>query len=306
MINKLSPKTSFGYEGISTKLFKTIKDAILRPITVIINQMLNTGIFPNKLKIAKVIPIFKKDNKTCFTNYQPISLLPAIFTQIYQFFLHNKLLYNAQYGFRTEDSTEYTALELVDRIMAKMDISNTPVNIFLDLSKAFDTLDHKTLLNKLNYYGINGVSLKLMQSYLTDGKQYVKFNDICSEMSTLTTGVPQGSILGPLLFIIYIHDIAQASELFDFIIYADDTILSTTLEIVMKNTQTQTAESTLNTELANVSEWLKELKLLKIKDILQLQELKLYNKYKKNKLPSYLQNMPPQSNSDIHSYETQT
>ncbi len=81
------------------------------------------------------------------------------------------------------------ALELVDRIMTEMDKSNTPVNIFLDLLKAFDTLDHKILLNKLNCYGINGVSLKLMQSYLTDRKQYVEFNDTCSEMSTLTTGV---------------------------------------------------------------------------------------------------------------------
>jgi hypothetical protein len=138
-----------------------------------------------------------------------------------------------------------------------MDQSNTPVNIFLDLSKAFDTLDHKILLNKLNYYGIYGVSLKLMESYLTDRKQYVEFNGTSSKMLTLTTGVPQGSILGPLLFIIYINDIAQASKLFDFIIYEDDTTLSTTLEIVIKNTQPHTAEGILNTELANVSEWLK-------------------------------------------------
>ncbi len=129
-------------------------------------------------------------------------------------------MYNAQYGFRTEHTTEYAALEQVDRIMIEMDKSNTQVNNFLDISKAFDTLDHKILLNKLNYYGINEVSLKLMQSYLTDQKLYVEFN---------------------MLFIIYINDIAQASELFDFIIYADDTTLSTTLEIVTKNSQTQTA-----------------------------------------------------------------
>ncbi len=100
-------------------------------------------------------------------------------------------MYNAQYGFRTEHSTEYADLEFVDRIMTEIDKSNTPVNMFLDLSKAVDTLDHKILHNKLNYYGINGVSLKLMQNYLTDQKQYVEFNDTCSEMSTLTTGVSE-------------------------------------------------------------------------------------------------------------------
>ncbi len=116
---------------------------------------------------------------------------------------------------------------------------NTPIAVFLDLSKAFDTLDHDILLEKFQYYGIIGVSLKLMECYLTNRKQYVKINEMCSEMSTLNTGIPQGSILDPLLFIIYINDIAKASKIFDFIIYVDDTTLSTILEIVLKNNNAQ-------------------------------------------------------------------
>ncbi len=150
--------------------------------------MLNTGIFPDKLKLAKIMLAYKKDDESLFTNYRPISLLPTIstifekviFKQLYQFFQDKELLYNAQYGFRTEHSTEYAALELVDRVISQMDQMNTPINIFFGLSKAFDTLDHKILLQKLEYYGISGVTHKRMESYLTNRKQYVEINDATS------------------------------------------------------------------------------------------------------------------------------
>ncbi len=112
-------------------------------------------------------------------------------------------MYNAQYGFRTDNSTEYVSLELVDRIIVQMDKMNTPVNIFLDLSKAFDTLDHKILLDKFEHYGVNGISFRLIESYLTNRKQYVEIDGSNYDMLSLTTGVSQGSIVGPLLFIIY-------------------------------------------------------------------------------------------------------
>ena len=147
IINNLPNKTSC---GISTIVMKSIKHVILKSLTLIINQIINTGVFPNKLKIAKKFtPIFKKDDRTLFTNYRPISLLPffskviekGICIQINDFFVENKLFFNHQYGFRSGHSTELAALELTDRIITALDNHNTPLNIFLDLSKAFDTLD---------------------------------------------------------------------------------------------------------------------------------------------------------------------
>ncbi len=167
------------------------------------------------------------------------------------------LLDRSQYGSRTEHSTESAAAEVVDRILIEMDQMNTPITVVLDLSKTFDTLDHESLLIKLKYYGITGVSLKLIESYLTNRKQYVKIDAICSEMSTLNTSVPQGSNFGPLFFIIYINDIAEASKIFDFIIYADDTTLSTTLEIVLNNNNTWTTSQVINAELMLIKDWLK-------------------------------------------------
>ncbi len=142
-----------------------------------------------------------------------------------------------------------------------MDNMNTPISIFLDLSKAFDTLDLQILIKMLEYYGLNWLSIKLMESYLPNRKQYVEIDDSDSDMLDLTTGVPQGSILGPLLFIIYMNDIAQSSKLFDFIIYADDTTLSTTIEIVVRTTTNVPINDILNNELSMVNNWLKVNKL---------------------------------------------
>ena len=261
-IQNLPSKNSCGLDGISSKLIKIIEPAIIKPLTLLINQVLNTGIFPDELKIAKVIPLFKKDDPKLLKNYRPISLLPTIskvvekiiFTQLSTYFNENKLIFDNQYGFRPKHSTEYAALELVDRIITQMDKKEVPINIFLDLSKAFDTIDHTVLLAKLRYYGIHDTALLLLKSYLNNRKQYVEFEDTKSEILPITIGVPHGSILGPLLFIIYINDFSQASNIFKFIMYADDTTLFSNLKSFGNNIQTK--EYLINAELSNVIEWL--------------------------------------------------
>ena len=150
-------------------------------------------------------------------------------------------------------------MEVLDRTIAALDCNKTPINIFLDLSKAFDTLDHNILLSKLKHYGINDTALNLMESYLSNRNQYVVFNDTISDMLPITTGVPQGSILGPLLFIIYINDLPEASQIFKFIMYADDTTLFSTIQSF--NTCDKNVEHQINTELNKVCKWLKINKL---------------------------------------------
>ncbi len=141
--------------------------------------------------------------------------------------------------------------------MLEMDKKNTPIYIFLGLFKAFDTLNHEILLQKLKYYSITGITLNLMESYMTNRKQFVIIDDIKSERLPMKTGIPQGSILGPLLFIIYINDIANSSDLFSFVVYADDTTLSTTLEIVLNRRKHESIDDKINKELININVWLK-------------------------------------------------
>ena len=202
IIYNLPTKHSCGFDGISSKFLNIIEPAIIKSLTMVINQVQNTGIFPDKLKIAKVTPIFKKGDPTLFKNYRPISLLPTIskvlekiiFTQLSSYFNKAKLFFDNQYGFRPKHCTEYAALELVDIIINHMDKNEVPINIFLDLSKAFDTIDHNILLHKLRFYGLDGASLLLFESYLSNRRQYVEIDEVQSETLPVKIGVPQGSI----------------------------------------------------------------------------------------------------------------
>ena len=173
-----------------------------------------------------------------------LSIRKHYFYTIIFIFQRKKFLNDNQYGSRAKYSTEYGAIELIYRIVTNMDKNDLPIYVFLDLSKAFDTVDHNILQNKLAYYGLNGLALHLFKSYLQNRKQFTEIEQINSDILPITIGVPQGSVLGPLLFIIYINDFSQASQLFNFVMYADDTTLSTSLnslsEMTLDNKSTET------------------------------------------------------------------
>ena len=267
IINNLENKNSSGYDDISNKLLKSIKEEVCTPLTVILNQSLLNGIFPDALKIAIVKPLFKKGEKNCFNNYRPISLLPtiskkferAIYFQQYNHFNKNNLLVEQQYGFRPQHSTELATIKLIDIIISHMDDKKnikTPVALFLDLSKAFDTLDYDILLTKLQYYGL-GYALDLIKSYLLNRFQRVKYKNTPSNLIEIKTGNTTRFILGPLFFSIYINDIVKTSTKFSYLMYADDTTIYFNLE----DFPCIDRETLINTELNKIDTWLKLNKL---------------------------------------------
>lgn len=259
-IDSMKPKTSFGYDHISTKLLKYVKLELCQPITNLINQAFHENTFPDLLKIAKVSPIYKKGNPELVDNYRPISLLPSIskifesiiHEQLFNYFTLNQLFYENQYGFRKGHSTEHATSELIDRLLQFLEDDDIPFSIFMDLSKAFDTLNHNILLSKLQFYGVYDDSLQLFRSYLQNRIQYVVINNTESDHLPISTGVPQGSILGPLLFLIYINDIACSSSLFSFLSYADDTTLTSSV----KTLKSRNVSFKISSELSKVSDWL--------------------------------------------------
>ena len=173
-ISKLTPSDSCDHDNLSAITLKCIANETCKCVTLIINQTITTGIFPNRLKIAKVVPIFKKNVQTDVKNYQSISVLPTISkifenvmqTQLMEYFTSHNLLASQQYGFRSNRSTELATLELMDRNVNCMNQNSCAINIYLDLSKAFDSLNYKILLFKLQYYGLQANALLLLTSFL--------------------------------------------------------------------------------------------------------------------------------------------
>ena len=196
-------------------------------------NLLQTGCFPDNLKISKIVPIYKGDDKTLVNNYIHISVLPVfskiheklIFARIRNVVVQNNILSDNQFGFTHNLSTYMALLKLTDTISKELNNKQYSIGIFLDFSKAFDTINHDILVDKLNYYGIRGTALHLIKNVVTNTVQFVNLNDVKSEYLPINCEVPPGSILGPLLFLLYINDISNISSIIDIILFADDTYI---------------------------------------------------------------------------------
>ena len=215
------------------------------------------GEVPSALKIAKVIPIYKKGDKGEYGNYRPISLLPT-FSKIYEKIIHKRLysyvinrsiIYESQYGFRQGHSTVNAISELIENIIEGFDKQESTLAVFLDLSKAFDTIDHSILLKKLEFYGIRGKALDWFVSYLKNRQQFVSLDGHNSETLDIKCGVPQGSVLGPLLFIIYTNDLPHTLKHSKSILFADDTNLFKTSKDISE------LFNHVNSDLKVITEW---------------------------------------------------
>ena len=249
--------TTANINELPVRVLKLVKHIVAAPISKLINKSVTEGIFPNVLKCAKIVPIFKNGNTQDVSNYRPIAILPTlskIFERVMSCRLINylvkfNLITDKQFGFLKGNSTEDAFVKLVEHVYSRLNAKEHCISLFIDLKKAFDTVNHKILLDKLKHYGVRGPPLSWMASYLKDRKQQVVIAGRLSSEKTLNVGVPQGSILGPILFLLYINDMPNVSSLFFPILYADDTTL------LSSNNDYDALILTINNELPKLYTW---------------------------------------------------
>jgi retron-type reverse transcriptase len=202
------------------------------------------------------MPIYKNGDRSSPSNYRPIAILPSInkileriiYDQVIAFLDQHKIIHQHQFGFRKNHSTEHAILEITDALKNSIDNKELTCGLFSDFTKAFDTVDHTILLSKLYKYGIRGLAHSWFSNYLMNRKQYVRINDIKSSLREIKYGVPQGSTLGPLLFLLYVNDLPNVSDKLNFRMFADDT------NIFYSHKDPSTIETIMNAELSKVLE----------------------------------------------------
>ena len=259
IIRTFSASKSNGPNSIPVKILKLLCDQISVPISRLINRSFETGTFPSLLKTSKVVPVFKnKGSPLEVSNYRPISLLSNIekiyekvmYSRVTNFLDSHNLIYSRQFGFRKSHSTLHTLTVIVERIRKCLDNGELACGVFVDLQKAFDTVDHQILISKLDHYGIRGPCKNWFKSYLSDRHQYVSIQNSESSLRPIRHGVPQGSVLGPLLFLIYINDLHKAIRFSETFHFADDTHLLHFAKTV------RSLCSKVNADLRTLTTWL--------------------------------------------------
>ena len=220
-------------DSISISIFKEYKESYSHIIADLINKCFETGLFPKPFKKAIVLPFHKKNSPDIMANYRPISILPkfskiiekCLKTRLVHYFTRNNLFNPTQFGFLAEKSTQDALLYVTKKIYINLDEKLSTLAVYIDFSKCFDTLNRNILLKKMERYGIRGMALELFKSYLDERYQAVKVNGVTSQFELIDTGVPQGSVLGPILYLIYVNELPNISNHFSTCLFADDTTL---------------------------------------------------------------------------------
>ena len=243
---------------INAKLLKDSASSIVSGLTKIINASLFSQTFPDIWKKGKIVPLHKSKDPTSPNNYRPITILPIlskilehiVHQQVYEYLQQNNMIASEQFGFRPKLSTNIALTQLTEEILQNMDNKMIAVAVFIDLRKAFDTVDHTLLISKLRNLGFSNPGVDWFWSYLSSRSTVTSINNPTSDPKPVTVGVPQGSILGPLLFLLYINDLPRCLTHCKSILYADDTLLYHSARTVAD------LESKINTDLESVSHWL--------------------------------------------------
>ena len=258
IINGINPHKAVGPSSVPSIILQHMCKELVTPLCLIANMSFAKGIHPDKLKIAKIIPIFKKGSKLIPSNYRPISLLSNInkimekivYSRVFSFLDKNKIFYKQQYGFRPKYSTNHAIIDITEKIRETLDKNKIAAGVFVDFQKAFDTVNHKILIKKLKHYGIRGTLNKWFESYLDNRKQHVSVLGFDSENQSVNHGVPQGSVLGPLLFLIYINDLHRSVKHSSTFHFADDT------NLLAIGKDVKSLQSKLNKDLKCLYKWL--------------------------------------------------